>query len=154
MTEVAKKEERIEFSVVFLLCVYRLPPDRGGLTQHIKHTSTLSPHSKWMMNYGSSELTESIFWTVLKGEVGTPRRLAVPSSIDWRSPLFCGCRPEEDECTKGLRNLKVRSGPRTTIESLTKSFLKEKLVERLAPIVPCNWAAVVWNRENSFETKN
>jgi hypothetical protein len=27
---------------------------------------------------------------------------------------------------------------------LTKSFLKEKLVERLAPIVPCNWAVVVW----------
>ena len=95
--------------------------------------------------------TARILWVVLKGEIEAPRMLAVPSSIPWSNPLLCCWRPEDDESTSGLRNLKVRSGPSTTIESLTKSFLKEKLVERLAPIVPCNWAVVVWNGQGKFE---
>ena len=80
---------------------------------------------------------------VLNGDADPPRKLAVPSSIACSNPLVCCWRPDDDERTNGFRSLKVRSGPRTTIESLTKSFLKEKLVERLAPIVPCNCAVVV-----------
>lgn len=94
-------------------------------------------------NKENKQHTARILWVVLKGEMEAPRMLAVPSSIPWSNPLLCCWRPEDDESTSGLRNLKVRSGPSTTIESLTKSFLKEKLVERLAPIVPCNWAVVV-----------
>lgn len=94
--------------------------------------------------------TVRILWVVLKGEIEAPRILAIPSSIPWSNSLLCCWWPEDDESTSGLRNLKVRSGPSTTIESLTKSFLKEKLVERLAPIVPCNWA-VVWNGQRIYE---
>lgn len=89
------------------------------------------------------QLTKRIFLVVSKGEVDAPRKLAQPSSIAWSNPLFCWWRPIDDDWTNGFRSLKVRSGPSTTIESLTKSFLKEKLVERLAPMVPCIWAVVV-----------
>lgn len=128
--------------VVILTYFYRFSQVVIGIF-FLKWCSSESRRRRQRNNKENKQHTARILWVVLKGEMEAPRMLAVPSSIPWSNPLLCCWRPEDDESTSGLRNLKVRSGPSTTIESLTKSFLKEKLVERLAPIVPCNWAVVV-----------